>query len=151
GRWLLVFDNAPGAEMLGPSLPGGGGDVLITSLNRAWRRLATPLELAPLDLEEAAGFLRTRSGDPDPDGAAGALAEQAGRLPLALEQAAAYVEEADTTLAGYLAEFRLHQDELLAAGAPADYPAPLATAWEISFQALERDARAAAQLLELLA
>jgi tetratricopeptide (TPR) repeat protein len=149
--WLLVFDNAPTAQALAPNLPESGGHVLVTSRNPAWRRIATPLEIRPLAVDDAASFLAERSGDPDRDGAAAALADALGRLPLALEQAAAYVEESETTLAAYLAVFLAHQADLLATGAPSDYPAPVATAWELCFQALERDAPAAAQLLELLA
>ena len=54
-----------------------------------------------LDRMVAAGFLVTRTGDPD-RAAAGELAAELGGLPLALEQAAAYMQATGTTLAGYL-------------------------------------------------
>ena len=45
-KWLLIFDNATGPEAVKGYLPqGGGGQVLITSQNPAWRGLARPLEV----------------------------------------------------------------------------------------------------------
>jgi hypothetical protein len=50
-------------------------------------------------------FLLTRTGQGD-RGAADALAAEQGDLPLALEQAAAYMKETGTALRQYLADFR---------------------------------------------
>jgi tetratricopeptide (TPR) repeat protein len=151
-RWLLIFDDAPGPDEIDGYLPkSGAGHVIGTSRELAWRELAPPLRLPTLPPEDAAAFLVARSGDDDLKGAAPALAMELGRLPLALEQAGAYVEENRTTLAAYLDAFRTHQAELLREGVPGDYPAPVATAWELSFRAIEKEAPAAAVLLELLA
>ena len=54
-----------------------------------------------LDPDVAAGFLVSRTGDPDRQAAAD-LAGELGGLPLALEQAAAYMQATGDTLAGYL-------------------------------------------------
>ena len=73
-------------------------------------------------------------------------------LPLALEQAAAYIESAGKTLAAYLAIFRKHQIEVFRHGEPGtDYPDTVATTWEISFRALEKETPAGAGLLHLCA
>ena len=56
-----------------------------------------------------------RTRDPD-ERAAEELAGELGGLPLALEQAAAYIQATGTTLAGYLALFRDRRAELLARG-----------------------------------
>jgi tetratricopeptide (TPR) repeat protein len=152
GRWLLIFDDAPGPDEIDRYLPkGGGGHVMVTSRELAWRELALPLQLPTLAPADAAAFLVARSGDEDLEGAAHALAMELGCLPLALEQAGAYVEENRTTLAAYLDAFRVHRAQLLREGAPRDYPAPVATAWELSFRALETEAPSAAILLEFLA
>ena len=50
------------------------------------------------------------------------LAAELGGLPLALEQAAAYIQATGDSLAGYLAEFRRRRADLLARGEPAGYP-----------------------------
>ena len=75
-----------------------------------------------LDAGVAAGFLVDRTGDPDRQ-AAWDLAGELGGLPLALEQAAAYIQAAGITLAAYLALFRDRRAELLARGEAAGHPA----------------------------
>ncbi len=92
GSWRLVFDNADDPAELRPWLPGGAGHVLITSRTPTWAALATPVDVDLLSADEAVHFLRTRLPDLDPDLAREVAAELDG-LPLALEQAAAYLEQ----------------------------------------------------------
>ena len=91
--WLLVFDNAPDRASVAPFVPPAGrGRVLITSRNQIWppgQALAVPV----LDPELAAEFLISRTGDGDRQ-AASELAAKLGGLPLALEQAGAYIQAA---------------------------------------------------------
>jgi len=47
-RWLLIFDNAEEPAALAGYLPGGGGQVVITSRNPGWHDLATPVEVRTL-------------------------------------------------------------------------------------------------------
>ena len=85
---------------------------------------------------------------------AGDLADALGCLPLALEQAGAYIEANGITLGEYLRLYRAHQRELLAHPPATDYPASVATTWEISFNAIAAQGRngiASLQLLNLLA
>ena len=82
--WVLVFDNADEPHQLEPYLPRAQhGDVIITSHNPAWRRLARPISLPPLARAESIEFALARSGDRDRTGA-DALAGMVGDLPLAL-------------------------------------------------------------------
>ena len=149
-RWLLVFDNARDrASVAGLVPPGGEGQVLITSRNALWP-LGQLVEVPVLDLEVAAGFLVSRTGDPDRQAAAG-LAEAVGGLPLALEQAAAYIQATGDSLAGYLASFQRRRADLLARGEPVGYPGTVAAAWALAFTQLEGTAPRAAGLLRLLA
>ena len=94
--------------------PAGPGRVLITSRDQIWPP-GQALEVPVLDSEVAAEFLAGRTGDPD-RGAALELARELGGLPLALEQAAAYVQASGDTLAGYLASFRQRRPDLLGRG-----------------------------------
>jgi tetratricopeptide (TPR) repeat protein len=150
-RWLLVLDNAEQAATVRPVLPrGGGGGVVITSRNPVWRRDATPLPVEVLDREEAVAFLLERTGQTDAT-AAGELAEALGDLPLALEQAGAYIDEQGITLVGYTRQLRTRAPELFAAGQPPDYDHTVATTWTVSFQAVEQTSLAAADLLRLCA
>ena len=147
--WLLVFDNAPGPEDLADYRPQrGAGHVVITSRSPNWRAAASPLEVEMFRREESVDFLVRRSGDGDRE-AAGELAEALGDLPLALEQAGAYVEKTGGALARYLVLFQSRQAEVLALGNP--YPDDeriVATTWGISIGKLPQ---AAVDLLSLCA
>ena len=99
--WLLVFDNAERAEAVRPHLPQSGPHhVLITSRDPAWGGVAKPVELAVWSDKEGAGFLAARLP------AAGRghlerLSRALGGLQLALEQAAAFLEETGGAVADY--------------------------------------------------
>jgi len=146
--WLLIFDNAPDPASVAAFLPPAGpGRVLITSQNPAWPGGA--LDVPVLGLDVAAGFLVSRTRDTDGQ-AADELARELGGLPLALEQAAAYMTAAGDTLAGYLALFRERRAEMLARGEPTGYSKTVATTWTLAFRQLEKSPRAVG-LLRLLA
>ena len=150
--WLLVFDNAPGANEVRDYLPRSAiGHVLVTSRSQAWGSVATPLSVAVMERAESVELLLKRTGETD-EAAAEALADELGDLPLALEQAAAYVEQTGRSLLGYLELFRERRQEVLArVEPPADYPATVATTWELAFQEVEEASPVAADLLRLMA
>ena len=150
--WVLVFDNVPGpAEVRGYLPQGATGHVLVTSRNPSWRGVASPLSVQVLERAESVDFLLKRTGQAD-EVAADALAEALGDLPLALEQAGAYVEAIQRSLSDYLRLFHDHRLELLRRGIPStDYPDTVATTWEISFQQVQQTSPAGAFLLSLCA
>ena len=86
-----------------------------------------------LDPRVAAEFLVGRTGDPD-ERAALELAGELGGLPLALEQAAAYVQASGESLAGYLSLFRQRRADLLGRGEPTGYSETVATTWRLAFE-----------------
>jgi len=145
-----VFDNAEEPKDLKEYLPQSNGAVIVTSRNPNWRVLAEPMEVQELPPEEAADFLVERSGDKD-RGTALRLAEELGSLPLALEQAGAYIEACGSSCVKYLDLFREHHQKLLKQGKPLDYPDTVATTWRISFGSLRKECPAAAELMELCA
>jgi hypothetical protein len=148
--WLLIFDNAADLASVAEYLPPAGpGRVLITSRNPNWP--GQTLDVPVLDIDVAAAFLVSRTGDRDGPAAAGELAGELGGLPLALEQAAAYIQATAGSLAGYLGLFRQHQDQLLARGEPTGYAKTVATTWSLALRQLEESAPTAAGLLRLLA
>jgi tetratricopeptide (TPR) repeat protein len=150
GRWLLIFDNAPDQVSVQRFLPPTGwGRVLITSQSAVWPR-GQAVEVPVLGTEVAAVFLVNRAGDPDSQAAA-ALAAELGGLPLALEQAAAYIQATGTTLAGYLTLFGDRRADLLASGEVAGHPVDMAATLGLALSQLEAEAPAAAGLLRLLA
>ena len=78
--------------------------------------------------------------------------QELGCLPLAIEQAGAFVAESPgMTLRRYLELFRSRAGELLARGRQPDYEATVATTWELAFQAVERASPLAAALLQVCA
>lgn len=157
-RWLLIFDNATpeetGLEIERLRPIHGNCDVLITSRVRDWSHIAEPFDVDILSDEDSAYFLAKRSGDPD-DVSARALAKELGGLPLALEQAGAYVaaQPKRRTLATYLAQFlnspytRMEKDP----ARTGDYREVVATTWAISLQAVTVEDSAARDLLSICA
>ncbi len=173
-HWLLVFDNANNPDEVRDYLPQAGqGHVLITSRHSDWMEVAEPLAITTWQRDESVAFLLKRTGQAvdavsgkSPllakdarngaphvvDGAADALAEALGDLPLALEQAAANITASGGSLADYLKTLREHTREVLRRGkAPAGYHATVATTWEISFVDVEKESEAAGQLMNLCA
>jgi hypothetical protein len=148
--WLLMFDNAPDRASVAPLVPPAGpGRVLITSRNPIWPP-GQALQVPVLDPQVAAEFLAARTGDPDRRAALD-LASELGGLPLALEQAAAYVQATGDTLGGYLTSFRQRQPEMLARGEPTGYTQTVATTWQLAFEHLQQAEPDAVNLLRLLA
>ena len=148
--WLLVFDNAPDRASVARFVPPAGhGRVLVTSRNQIWPP-GQALQVPVLDREIAGEFLVNRTGDPDGQAAA-ELAGELGGLPLALEQAAAYVQASTDSLAGYLASFRQRRLEMLGRGEPIGYSETVATTWRLAFEDLQLAVPGAAGLLRLMA
>lgn len=148
--WLLVYDNADAPSSLSTTWPLGGiGHVIVTSRNRSWGHSATPIEITSLNRADSISFVRRRLR-----GAAGAdadqLATQLGGLPLALEQACAYIEATSISITSYLAMMRSDDaPAMLGLGRVSDYEQTVATTWSFSLHAVQRTEPAAAQLLQL--
>jgi len=165
-NWLLIFDNANASDEIRAYLPpSNAGSVIITSRNQAWRGVANSLPIREMPRADAVNFLFKRTGADviasRPERVEGSLlamtdaaeklADELGNLPLALEQAGAFIEASKESFEKYLGIFKTHRAQLLGKHPPADYAATVATTWEISFGAVEKESLAAAQLLNLLA
>jgi tetratricopeptide (TPR) repeat protein len=149
GRWLLIYDNAEGARGLAPYRPPwGDGCVLITSQTPAWGTAST-VELGVLREDEALSFLRKRIGNKDKESLA-ALTVTLGSLPLALEQAASYLDETGATPAEYLHMFHEHGPELLAVEA-ATTEQTVATTWRVALDQVQTQEPSARDLLTMCA
>ena len=139
GRWLLILDNVedPGdVEPLLGQFPAGHV-VLTTRRDVDWQRLAVPVRLDVLDPASAAQVITARTGHTsgqDQDDAA-AIAAELGFLPLALEQAAAYMNQARLRPGQYLA--RLHsQPARMHAAAVGQAERTIARLWDITLGAI---------------
>lgn len=154
-RWLLVYDNAERPNRLGGLLPpSGGGHVLVTSRWSAWGSKATPLRVNVLARQESIAFLAKRTGSDD-QAALDELAELLGDLPLALEEAAAYLEETGTGMDEYLGLVRNRSRQLFGLDqSSADEQGDqrrVATVWSVSLDRVHQQAPAAEALLDLCA
>jgi tetratricopeptide (TPR) repeat protein len=167
-RWLLVLDNADTPEIVEGFLPNRfEGKILVTSRaqNFASLGIAQFIEIDVMTEKEALAFLRRRTGretlTAGEETAAKALAEELGRLPLALEQAGAYVSEQGATFADFLPMIRARLQEAMARMGPqaGDYKMDretrnrhtVATTWLLNFTQVERESAAAADVLRVSA
>ncbi|MER6359507.1 FxSxx-COOH system tetratricopeptide repeat protein [Kitasatospora sp. NPDC001527] len=101
-RWLLLFDNAEDPELLDPWLPAAGrdGHVLVTSRDRRWSRRPGRTEVEVFDRAESVELVRHfNTGVERAD--AERIAELLGDLPLAVGQAAAWLQETPMPAATY--------------------------------------------------
>ncbi len=157
--WLLILDNVdsePAATAVDTLVPRlHGGHVLLTGRLARWSAEVEPLELDVLTEDAAAEFLLARTKAkrrPTSDDTvhAATLARELGYLPLALEQAGAYIAERRLTLAAYLDEWQSRHEQVLTWFDPrvSHYPASVAVTWQTSVGRLSTPAR---RLLERLA
>jgi len=88
--WLLVYDNAPNPDAVRQWLPVGAVRCIITSRFTEFGDLAPVTRLDQWSEQVTADYLLARTGRDDADGAV-RLAKSLGGLPLAAEQAAAFL------------------------------------------------------------
>ncbi|MBV1856613.1 tetratricopeptide repeat protein [Catellatospora sp. NEAU-YM18] len=149
--WLLVYDNANQPGDLLEWLPrAGAGHVIITSRQSGFEALGSRLDVDVLTPAEAVALLRTRLPDIGDD-IASQVVEELGRLPLAVEQAAAFLAETGTPPHEYLDLLRFQGEQLLDQGYARGYEHTVATVWHLSQTSLHLVSPAAEQLLQLCA
>ena len=113
--WLVVFDNPVHLDSIRAWLPSGSGHVIITSRHPSWAPAATRIDVDVLTRAESVSFLTAHVRGIGAE-VAGDLAAELGDLPLALGQAAAYLEASDVPPAAYLRRFRQRRAQMLAKG-----------------------------------
>jgi tetratricopeptide (TPR) repeat protein len=137
-RCLLVFDNAADMDGLRPFLPAAGeAQVVITSNRQAAQNLGVPVPVDVFTMSEALAFLVQRTELTD-DAGARELAEELGRLPLGLAQAAAVITQERLAYGTYLERLRaLPLSESLPRVEGDPYPHGLAEAVLLSLRSIE--------------
>jgi tetratricopeptide (TPR) repeat protein len=160
-RWLLILDNADTKEMQATVkkllLPGLHGHVIVTSRLVEWPIGFEDLEVSVLSEPASAGFLLHRSRKTGFDAGskerALKIAKELGCLPLALEQAGAYVARHRVTFDEYLNRWKESRKILLgeASTGGTDYKDTVATTWLVTEHQLSPVARAILQLISFLA
>ncbi|MEU7875163.1 FxSxx-COOH system tetratricopeptide repeat protein [Dactylosporangium sp. NPDC049140] len=156
GPCLLVYDNAVDPGLIRRYTPSVGAvHTLVTTTRGDFDALGVQLMVRPFTADEASTYLQTRTGLRDPTGAAH-VAEQLGRLPLALAQAGAIIgpHRRYPTHHAYLnALDRLTLDDLLPPACGDPYPHGAAEAILLAVEDLRavEHARSARHLLDRLA
>jgi tetratricopeptide (TPR) repeat protein len=150
-RWLLIFDNVASPHELQDFVTGQlSGHVLITSRNVHWTGLAKQIDLDIFEIHDACEFLCRRAGLLHREGAT-RVCEQLGCLPLALEQAGAYIEQIGLTFDEYLELYEAYGMKVLDPESnPKCYPTSVRTTWEISFSEIRRISQESANVLHCL-
>ena len=148
--WLLIFDSAEDVGHIRGVLPGGAGHVLITTRRSGFGYLGPVLDLDVLPRSEAIALLRRRASRLTDD-YANALAELLGDLPLALEQAAAYLDQTQLPPADYLHLLTTRAADMYDRGCVVDHQHTIATLWSLSLDQLRALQPATVQLLGLCA
>ncbi|MET9158496.1 FxSxx-COOH system tetratricopeptide repeat protein [Streptomyces parvulus] len=151
--WLLILDNGDRPGPLVNVLPSGdaegSGHVVVTTRTRGWSSRAGVVGLDVFTRREAMELLDRRVDGMTP-AVADRIAEHLGDLPLALEQAAGYMDYHHTPPEEYLALLTSRLEDMIALGESADRPAVVvATLWDLSVRRLESERPQAKQLLEL--
>ncbi|KAF4948389.1 hypothetical protein FGADI_9701 [Fusarium gaditjirri] len=181
GQWLMVIDNADDMQLFFPHNDSSKlkadtesgmsqfipqcphGNILVTTRNmQVGSRLTKgkfPIEVGKMDEYEATLLLRQglqQADEPEKD-----LVELSSRLeflPLALVQAAAFIQENSITVCEYLELLDGSQDDLVellneefeTVGRDSDTPRAVAQTWMLSFQQIERQYLFASELLSLM-
>ncbi|MFI1726666.1 FxSxx-COOH system tetratricopeptide repeat protein [Streptomyces sp. NPDC020489] len=151
-RWILVFDNAGDPAELARYFPtGDGGHILVTSRNQAWSQHGASQHIDVFERTESIEHLTRRTGGGLTAEDADRVAEAVGDLPLAVEQAAAWLAETATPIEDYLRQLARQTTEVLDLNQPPDYPRTVAATWNVSIEQLEKRSPAAVRLLQLCA
>ncbi|KAK3332561.1 hypothetical protein B0T19DRAFT_415984 [Cercophora scortea] len=180
GRWLLVIDNADDAQLffspndaeqaghegnLARYIPDcTHGAILVTTKNKeAGLKLTRGkhlIEVGKMNQDEAELLLRTRLDESDFDpGELSTLSSRLEHLPLALAQAAAFIQENSMLVSAYIELLDssdqdlvgLLSEEVETAGGDSGTPRALAETWILSFELVEDQDALAGELLSLIA
>jgi len=147
-RFLLAFDNAIDPDSIKPYLPQGTlGHVIVTTRADHWPRSGSQV-VSRWSLESAVAFLFKRINDTDA-AAAKELAARLGCLPLALEQAAAYMEICGHLFKDYVQLLEKRGPDLVDEGTPEQYENTVRTTWSLAFEQVQRRCPPAADLFNL--
>ena len=164
-NWLLILDNADDLRMAQEFLPTKRrGYILFTTRAQAAGQIAASIEVEKLTLEEGTLLLLRASKRLEPGMTLAqaraedrAVAEEIARemdgLPLALVQAAAFIDETGCSLAHYRRLYAAHRKELLGrrGNLMLDYSETVTTTWSLSFEQIEQQSPAAAIVLRVCA
>jgi transcriptional regulator with XRE-family HTH domain len=164
-NWLLILDNVDDILVVRQILPSTNhGHILLTSQSQVTSTLAHSIKIEPMSPREGMLFLLRRAKllkldetieDAQDHELSGAreITQLMGGLPLALDQAGAYIEEVAYSTRDYVNLYFRHHAYLLQRRGlfPLNHPDAVVTTWSLSFEKLQQINPLAANLLCLCA
>ncbi|KAL4737696.1 hypothetical protein BDV11DRAFT_171685 [Aspergillus similis] len=175
-KWIFIFDNADETEMWirgSPTTPplkniipeGENGHVLFTSRNRQLALKLAPSNVVSVpDVDQKTGKeifrnLLMRKDLLQDDHVTSTLLEKLAFLPLAISQAAAYINQTGISLATYMlllgeqeaSTIELLSEEFEDDGRYAEIQNPVATTWLVSFMHIHQVDQIASDYLSFMA
>ena len=164
-QWLLVLDNVEDVTMLDEFIPPVyRGHILITTRSHAVGELARATEIMQMQPQEGALLLLRRAKliatDTNPrtnvttdSMNAQEISVLVDGLPLALDQAGAYIEETKSSLPDYLNTYRERQIALLKRRGKfiANHPLSVSATFQLALEKIEHTNTNALELLKLVA
>jgi tetratricopeptide (TPR) repeat protein len=163
-NWLLIVDNVEDMKVIQDVLPCGGGCTLLTTRAQSTGTFATCIALEQMGLEEGALFLLRRAKLIVPDvlleecapheyDVAKEISSFMDGLPLALDQAGAYIEETRCSVVDYRDHYNHQRAWLLAlrGASSTDHPQSVAATLSLSFEHVKRFNPVATDLLRFCA
>ncbi len=165
-NWLLILDNVEDLTEVDAFLPRTGhGSVLLTTRDQTSGDIVDyQIQLEKMEPEDAATFLLRRTRKLPKEASlsrvnaldqreAKTIADVLDYLPLALEQAGAYIDETKCSFSEYLELYEKQHKVLLRRRSrlAIRYRETVATTWSISFQRVERVNPISADLLRYFA
>jgi tetratricopeptide (TPR) repeat protein len=151
-EWMIVFDNA---DDLSPDVvakfipPGKRGNILITSRNPSMGRLMAfknVIEIKEMEKADAINLLLKASSldaSAEHQQAAKDIVTTLGCLPLAVDQAGAYIEAGKCDINNYLRQLSLHRQTLMMDASftgALNYDRTVYGTWDLSFKEIEKRA-----------
>ncbi|MDI9395156.1 MAG: tetratricopeptide repeat protein [Euryarchaeota archaeon] len=154
-NWLLVIDNADDISFVKHYLPPDPkGHILLTSRLRVFDTLDIRLlDLEEMSPEEAKSFLLKRTEHTDPNQseleALEKLVDELGYLPLALEQAGAFIRANNSSFKDYLVSYNKRGLKLLEKSTidRSKYPDSISTTWLMNFEEVRKKSKVSADIL----
>jgi tetratricopeptide (TPR) repeat protein len=170
-HWLLILDNVDEVKIVAELMALATENerhIVLTTRAQMSEPFAPAVVIQEMARNEGVAFLLRRALEQPRDQygeiqtynwrekkTAAQLVERLGALPLALDQAGAYIRETQCGLLGYLERYQTHGYELLRERGTLlndqDHPEPIAVTWLLSFEKIAATNPTAIEILRLCA
>jgi tetratricopeptide (TPR) repeat protein len=164
-HWFLIFDNADDLILAEEYLPANeNGHLLLTTRQQSPGTLADSIDIDTMDQDEGTLLILRRAkllapdvplahAKPEDRTQAERIVAVLDGLPLALDQAAAYIEETRCSLTTFLQAYQDARADLLRrrGRTSKEHPLPVSTTWKLSFERVQQANLSAADLLDVCA